>query len=77
MPLSPALRVASHVRAELARQQKNQTRLGEALGLSQTAVSRRLTGEVAFDVAELATVAAYLNVTLGSLLGESVPVDAA
>ncbi len=70
MHISPAQRVASLVRAEMARQQINQTRIGAVLGLSQTAVSRRLTGEVAFDITELATVAAHLNVSLTALLGE-------
>lgn len=74
MPTSPAQRVASHVRAELARQQKNQTQLGGALGLSQTAVSRRLTGEVAFDVTELAQVAVYLGVPLTAFLADGAPV---
>lgn len=70
MPTSPAQRVASQVRAELARQSKTQTDLGEALSLSQTAISRRITGEVAFDVTELALTAVYLGVPVSSLLGE-------
>ena len=69
MEKSPVQRVADEVRGELARQHRTQTDLAEVLGIKQSAVSRRLTGVVPFDVAELAIVAAYLGVEPGALLG--------
>lgn len=69
-PNSPSQRVAANVRAELGRHRRSQTELGQALGLTQSAVSRRLAGKVAFDIDELHTMAEWLGVTLAVLLGE-------
>jgi transcriptional regulator with XRE-family HTH domain len=66
-----AVDVAMNVRVELARRRVRQTDLAECLGLSQAAVSRRLSGAVPFDVNELAAAAALLGVPAASLL----PVD--
>lgn len=55
--------VAAEVRAELARKQMSQVALAEHLGVAQATVSRRLTGEVPFDVAELGQVAEILGVS--------------
>lgn len=60
--------VPANVRAELARAGKNQGDLANLLGVTRQAVSRRLTGEVPFDVDELRKVADYLNVTPADLL---------
>jgi transcriptional regulator with XRE-family HTH domain len=57
-----AERVASAVRAELARARVSQSVVAATLDLSQQAVSRRLTGRVAFDVEELGIVADLLGV---------------
>jgi len=65
---SHAERVGATVRAELRRRKVTQAQLAKVLGLSQMAVSRRLTGSVAFDVNELAATAGYLGVDLASLL---------
>lgn len=62
--------VAAEVRAELARQRRPQRDLAEAIGLSQQAASRRLCGEVPFDIAELAKVAELLRVPIEQFLPE-------
>lgn len=62
-------RVAANLRAEAARQRISQMALAERLGLSQTGVSRRLSGHVPIDVDELAAFAEVLGVSAESLLG--------
>lgn len=54
--------VAAEVRAEMARQRVSQTALADRLDVSQAYVSRRLTGDVPFDVEELREVAFILGV---------------
>jgi transcriptional regulator with XRE-family HTH domain len=54
--------VAAEVRAEMARQRIPQRAIATAMGLSQQAASRRLTGEVPFDTQELEAIAAHLHV---------------
>jgi transcriptional regulator with XRE-family HTH domain len=61
-------RVAAEVRAELARQRKPQRVLADRLGISTTQVSKRLSGEIPFDVAELDKVADELGVSVVQLL---------
>jgi len=63
-----ANRIAANVRAEMGRRQITQTGLADVLNLSQTAVSRRLSGQVPFNVEELARIAAALNVDLSVLV---------
>ena len=65
-----ALHVGLEVRANMARNQVTQSALAHALDLSQAAVYRRLTGQVPFNVEELATVADHLGVTVVELLAE-------
>jgi transcriptional regulator with XRE-family HTH domain len=60
--------VASEVRAELGRQRISGSALAKSLGMSQAGISRRLRGEVPFDVDELSAIAALLNVPLSALL---------
>ena len=64
----PAHRVADEVRAGMARKRVTQQALAAAISLSQAALSRRLRGEVAFDVNELTAVAAHLDIPLSDLL---------
>ena len=66
----PAQRVAATVRAEMARRRVTQDQVAQRLGLSQSAVSRRLGGHLPFDVAELSAVAEILGVTPASLLDD-------
>jgi len=70
MPTTTTQRVAAEIRAGLARRGLTQGDLAAALGLSQAAVSRRLTGEVPIDVEELTAVADWLGVPLSALLAE-------
>ena len=66
----PAERVAAEVRAAMGRTRYTQTRLADQIGMSQAALSRRLRGEVAFDINELSAVAAAMDITLSELLPE-------
>lgn len=59
-------RVASGVRAELARQRKATLDLVPVLGLNRNAVYRRVRGETPFDLAEIQAVADHLGVTVAS-----------
>lgn len=52
----------------MARRKISQTALAAHLGMTQSAVSRRLTGEVPFDVVELEAAAALLGVSAAQLL---------
>lgn len=67
MTTNPSAVIGANVRAEMARRGISQTALAMRLQKSQTAVSKRLRGETPFDVNELATVAAALNVPMGAL----------
>jgi transcriptional regulator with XRE-family HTH domain len=71
-PSSATQRVAANVRAEAARQQRSGVNLAKALGWSQAATSRRLSGHVPFDVNELEAIASLLAVPLSDLIGEAV-----
>jgi len=65
---SPAQRVAAEVRAAMARNRVSQEAVARALGVSQTAVSRRLSGVVPFDINELECVAQFLGVPIQQLV---------
>lgn len=62
--------VASEIRAEMARQRVTQRQLGEALGIHQTQVARRLRGDIAFNTVELEKTAEFLRVPITRLLGD-------
>jgi transcriptional regulator with XRE-family HTH domain len=66
-----AERIAANVRAEMARKGVTQQKLAVHLDWSQAAISRRLSARVAFNVDELARIAAFLAVPLSALLGEA------
>lgn len=68
MSQSTAEVVGATVRAELARAGKSQTDLAVVLGVTQTAVSKRLRGVTPFDVNELAAVAAALDLDISVLI---------
>lgn len=69
-PTEPHKAVAAEVRAEMARQNLSQQQIARQLGVSQAAISRRLTGEIPFDIAELARIAQFLGVSLTHFLPE-------
>lgn len=60
--------VALNILAEAARSGVSQQELGEQVGLSQAAMSRRLSGDVAFRLDELQVIAPFLRVTVEQLL---------
>lgn len=64
-------RVAEEVRALMARRRITQTALATAVGQSQAAMSRRIVGDVAFDLDDLEKIAPLLGVGVAQLLGMS------
>lgn len=62
--------MAANVRAELARKGISQSELAAKLNKSQPFISRRLLARVPFDVAELAGIAAILEIPMAVLVGE-------
>lgn len=59
--------IAGTVRAELARQRKQQQALQSKLGISRSSMARRLSGEQPFDANELVIVAEFLGLAVGDL----------
>lgn len=71
MPSDPlAKRVGANVRAEMARSNPKQTQkpFAKRIGMSQQSLSRRLSGEIPFDLEELERVAAVLGVPMTRLV---------
>lgn len=64
------------VREALRMSGRTQTELAAALGITQAAVTRRLTGHIAWKVTDLAPTAELLGLTVAELLGHS-PAEAA
>ena len=60
--------VSQEVRAWMARQGIKQAELAEALGITQQAVSHRLTGRTSWNLDDLEPVAALLGVSVSELL---------
>ncbi len=67
--------VAAEVRALMGRgrghRRVSQVKLAADLHMAQASLSRRLAGEVAFDIDELAGIARYFGVSLSDLVGSS------
>jgi hypothetical protein len=59
--------VAANVRAEAARHDKTQLDFAELLGMTHSAVSRRMRGETPFRDHELVRIAEYLGVSVMTL----------
>lgn len=62
--------VAANIRAELARRRVSARTAAAELGLTQSALSRRLRGHVDFSASEVQTIATFLGVAVSSLYGE-------
>ncbi len=62
-----AQRVAAEVRAEMARQNKRQSDLAAALGITAGTAGRKHAGRVEFTLTELVQVADWLDVPLSRL----------
>lgn len=60
--------IAEEVRAMMGRRQMSAVQLGRKIGKSQSYMSRRLTGETAFDLDDLEAITAALDVPLGNLI---------
>ena len=58
--------VAAEVRAELARQRISARQAARRLGWTQQYLSRRMTGDISFDVNELAALADLLEVPISA-----------
>lgn len=69
--------VGANVRAEMARHRITQDQLATALGISQPQVSKRLLGEIAFDVDELEIASRLLGVPASTFLPQPQRVEAA
>lgn len=61
--------VAANVRAEMARHRVSGRELAQRVGRSQTWLSRRLVGEIAFALDELEAVSIALDVPVARLMG--------
>lgn len=71
MSISSPPNVSDNVRAEMARRRVTQDDLATHLGISRTAVTRRLSGEVDFRHQELVAIAGRLEVPLEQLLASA------
>lgn len=67
---STALHAAANVRNEMERKKIGQVALAELVGMSQSALSRRLLGHIAFDVTELDLIAQALRVPVSRLISK-------
>jgi transcriptional regulator with XRE-family HTH domain len=70
-------RIGDNVRAEMARLSLNQDHLGEILGIGRSQISRRLTGVIGFEAAELVRIAAEFDVPVSRLVDTPTPASAA
>ena len=64
--------VAANVRAELGRVSASQSKASTAIGMSQTALSKRLSGRLPFTVDELGNLADYLGVPVSVFFAPAV-----
>jgi transcriptional regulator with XRE-family HTH domain len=71
--MTPTLsdRVASVVRAEMARKRVGQEEIAARLGLSQASVSRRIRGVTPFELDELETVADLLGLPVTAFIEDA------
>ncbi len=61
-------RIATAIRAHLAVHNLSDTKAGELIGLSQSAMSRRTNAQHPFDIDELSKLSAALGVTIHQLI---------
>lgn len=69
--------IGANVRAEMARLGLSQDQLGEILGIGRSQISRRLTGVIGFEAAELVRIAAELDIPVSRLAEAPTPASAA
>ena len=75
MSISPTMQTGANIRAEMARRKVSQTTIADHLGLSQTSVSARIAGRVAFDINEIHAIAALLGVPITALIPSEIRDD--
>jgi len=63
--------VADVIRAEMASQTRTDEDLAGCLGLAGSSITRRLDGEVPFDLVEIERVAAWLGVAASELVARA------
>lgn len=70
MNISPSRRVASNIRAEMARSGTSIQDLAEGIGLARTTLSRRLNpnGKSQLTIDEIEAIAVHLGVSMDALL---------
>lgn len=61
--------IAEEVRAQMGRDRISAVQLGRMIGRSQSYMSRRLVGDLPFDLDDLEAIAGALDVPLSRLLG--------
>jgi transcriptional regulator with XRE-family HTH domain len=71
MQQSVTERVATAIRVEAARRNLSQTAVGEILGLTRFAMSRRMTGVQKFTIVELDRIAQAWDIPLATLLPDA------
>lgn len=76
MPLTISNRVTAEVRAEAARRGATQEEVAQILGISQTQVSRRFTGQIDFAVGELVRLAEAWEIPFTRLLPDELRASA-
>ena len=60
--------IANNIRAELEKENKNQSDLAKEIGVSKKTMSKIMSGARAISAIELRRISERLNVTIGSLL---------
>ena len=60
--------IANNIRAELEKENKNQSDLAKEIGVSKKTMSKIMSGARAISAIELRGISECLNVTVGSLL---------
>lgn len=68
--MDPQARVIREIKVLLIRRDMNQTDLADRIGVKQAYMSRRMTGEIPFDVYELQNIAVALGVSIRDLFSD-------
>lgn len=63
-----AQRTAANIRKEMESKKVGQIALADLVGMSQSALSRRLLGQVPFDISEIEQIASALRVPIQRLI---------
>ena len=72
MDITPSQVVGRNLRAELVRRDQPQMWLAEKMGFTQSQLSKRLLGKIAFSVDEVHKIAGILEIPVATLLPSEV-----